>query len=93
MNFLIKSFQAFEGKKIIITGGNGYIGSSLSESLSSFTENICIHSRVKKNNIKENKKFTYLYGDLFNEEVWDSIIDFEEGVEKLLLHELSHHES
>jgi UDP-glucose 4-epimerase len=76
MNFLAKSFQSYKNKKIVITGGNGYIGSSLSASLSKYTQNICIHSRSKNNNFQEHKNYTYLYGDLCDDEIWKSIINF-----------------
>ena len=76
MNFLDKSFHSYKNKKIVITGGNGYIGSSLSASLSKYTKNICIHSRSKNNNLQEHKNYTYLYGDLCDDEIWISIINF-----------------
>ena len=76
MNSLVKSLQSYKNKKIVITGGNGYIGSSLSESLSRYTKNICIHSRAKNNNLEEHKNFTYLYGDLCDDKIWGKIINF-----------------
>jgi nucleoside-diphosphate-sugar epimerase len=90
MNFLAKSFQSYKNKKIVITGGNGYIGSSLSASLSKSSIilepwPINSHEIDKRNFVGDNNKFYLAFG-------WKPEINFQKGIAKLLLHELNNYD-
>jgi UDP-glucose 4-epimerase len=69
IDFVVKLMAQLEGKKILVTGGAGFIGFHLCTKLSALTPNITIYDNLsngKIENVKEIPKVNFIKGDILD---------------------------
>ena len=74
------SNKYFEGKKILVTGGNGYIGSQLIKCLLKYKCKILIITKNKKIKKKNTKNIQYIFLNIQRESSWGKIIKLSDTI-------------
>ena len=65
----------FKNKTVIVTGGEGGIGKSISEKFTKFGANVIITTRNKNKSNTRNKKKRFIYLDFNDENSIDNFLD------------------